>query len=608
MKKNFLKNIIMSKSYIIFTLFLFTYLCSTAQVYDMTNRSLDFSSTKQKTVTNQPNKRLYEGVVNINGNSIDCIVTNVGANTGTTTVNTFDVAQVADPNNRNALTSAYEDYFIPNLTTNVNLNTFRFEFIKGGSLNSNGTFIPVILDNLFLNIYDIDGYSGNRNDMAFTSGDFLYYEVFSSGFTSTRDRPNENTFTTSNANGVDFTSNAGRIRLKFGSVSFINIGLGSRISSGNNNSQVANENYYVQFAEGTGSGTITNNNAITCDLNTLTTGANQQLEYSTCNSNVNFTNGNTVSNISATSSALTNLLISYNLADIVSTNNEFLVIGSSSINLSLTSGNGTVTVSNTNYNYSIANNSFGLNTITFTKNNLVLSEAETLLDAIQYKMTSCNVPADSRQFAVNVTLDLTLDIQSPSVFFIANLLQSLPVNVVSFTGKAIATGNQLSWTVAQEDNFNHYEVLRSDNGRDFNTVGTVYSLNNSLEMKSYSFVDTDTKNDLSYYKLRLVDNNGSVAYSSLVVVSRTNIVPTVSNVFPNPASTQLNVELNGVATDNMTVTIQDLTGKIVYQAENVSAQSSVYSFDINALKRGVYIIRIQDEMGNVSVNKFAISK
>ena len=70
----------------------------------------------------------------------------------------------------------------------------------------------------------------------------------------------------------------------------------------------------------------------------------------------------------------------------------------------------------------------------------------------------------------------------------------------------------------------------------------------------------------------------------------------------------MNVELNGVATDNMNVTIQDLTGKIVYQAEHVSAQSSVYSFDINTLIRGIYIIRIQDEIGNVSVSRFAVSK
>jgi hypothetical protein len=184
----------------------------------------------------------------------------------------------------------------------------------------------------------------------------------------------------------------------------------------------------------------------------------------------------------------------------------------------------------------------------------------------------------------------------------------LPVNVISFTGKAIAAGNQLNWTVAQEVDFSHYEVLRSDDGRVFNAVGTVFATENSMDMKSYSFVDADAKSDLSYYKLRLVDNNGSFGYSSLVVVSRTNIVPTVSNVFPNPASTQLNVELNGVATDNMTVTIQDLTGKILYQAENVSAQSSVYSFDINTLNRGVYIIRIQDEMGQTSVSRFSVSK
>jgi hypothetical protein len=101
-----------------------------------------------------------------------------------------------------------------------------------------------------------------------------------------------------------------------------------------------------------------------------------------------------------------------------------------------------------------------------------------------------------------------------------NIPTPLPVNVISFTGKALENANQLNWTVAQEIDFSHYEVLRSEDGREFNAVGTVFATENNMDMKSYSFVDASAKSEVSYYKLKLVDNNGSVAYTSLVVVKQ----------------------------------------------------------------------------------------
>lgn len=258
----------------------------------------------------------------------------------------------------------------------------------------------------------------------------------------------------------------------------------------------------------------------------------------------------------------------------------------------------------------------GINTFTFTRvggGTLTLAQSEALLDALQYQNLS--IVGDEVGFRLFTVIALgayslsgtSYNTSSPPAIFIANIANPLPVNVISFTGKALENANQLNWTVAQEVDFSHYEVLRSEDGREFNAVGMVFATENSMDMKSYSFVDASAKSELSYYKLKLVDNNGSVAYTSLVVINRNVIVQTVSNLFPNPATTQVNIEVQGVSVDNFNVSVQDINGKIVYKANQVSFLSNVYQVDVSKFNRGVYVIRIEDEIGNISIARFSIN-
>ena len=610
-----------------------------AQVYNVNFAPLNFSANNQTLITNYlgsssptPNtaagsRTLYKNIITINSGSavvIDCIVTNMdGAvvfdadwrtNTSVAPGNTTDARRV-------------DSMFSPDVVSSntANFKDFRFEFgIATTSGSSITSFQPVILDNFVLNVYDVDrelnsqGYERDR--VLISRSSYQTFEALSSliGYNNTSPSlldfyQQGNATINDNTDYSTITMNDHRYRFIMSNVSSFDISLGNEGKSGSWNSQ---QQFFLAFSRGTAFTSVVVENNIILDLNTNVTSVNNEVTVSN-NNLYNFTVG--TPNVETTNTTLTGFTVSYPSANIKNGSDERMIInatgGSVSIDLSSPSGT-TFTLSGLSYSMTTAL-SGGVNTFTFARvggGTLTLAQGEALLDAFQYQNLS--IDGDEVGFRLFTVVALgtyslsgtSYNTSSPPAIFIANIATPLPVNILSFTGKAIAAGNQLNWTVAQEDNFSHYEVLRSDDGRVFNAVGTVYALNNSLDMKSYSFVDADAKSDLSYYKLRLVDNNGSFGYSSLVVVSRTNIVSTVSNVFPNPASTQLNVELNGVATDNMTVTIQDLTGKILYQAENVSAQSSVYSFDINSLNRGIYIIRIQDEMGQTSVSRFSVSK
>lgn len=72
------------------------------------------------------------------------------------------------------------------------------------------------------------------------------------------------------------------------------------------------------------------------------------------------------------------------------------------------------------------------------------------------------------------------------------------------------------------------------------------------------------------------------------------------NVYPNPASDVVAVQLNHLTTSNMVVELYDLTGKLL-QTNTLYQGSTIVHFDTRTLYEGQYIIKITD--GNSVVNK-----
>jgi hypothetical protein len=611
-----------------------------AQVYNVNFAPLNFSANNQTLITNYlgsssptPNtaagsRTLYKNIITINSGSsvvIDCIVTNMdGAvvfdadwrtNTSVAPGNTTDARRV-------------DSMFSPDVVSSntANFKDFRFEFgIAKTSGSSITSFQPVILDNFVLNVYDVDRESGSqgyeRDRVLISRSSYQTFEALSTliGYNNTSPSildfyQQGNATINDNTNYSTITMNDHRYRFIMSNVSSFDISLGNEgKTSGSWSSQ---QQFFLAFSRGTAFTSVVVENNIILDLNANVASVNNEVIVSN-NNPYNFTVG--TPNVETTNTTLTGFTISYPSANIKNGSDERMIINATggSVSLDLSSPSGT-TFSLSGLSYSMTTAlSGGVNTFTFTRvggGTLTLAQGEALLDALQYQNLS--IVGDEvgfRNFTVIALGTYSLsgtsyNTSSPPAIFIANIANPLPVNVISFTGKALENANQLNWTVAQEVDFSHYEVLRSDDGRAFNAVGTVFATENNMDMKFYSFVDASAKSELSYYKLKLVDNNGSVAYTSLVVINRNAIVPTVSNLFPNPATTQVNIEVQGVSVDNFNVSVQDINGKIVYQTNQVSALSNVYQMDVTNLNRGVYIIRIQDEMGNISVSRFAVSK
>jgi hypothetical protein len=89
-----------------------------------------------------------------------------------------------------------------------------------------------------------------------------------------------------------------------------------------------------------------------------------------------------------------------------------------------------------------------------------------------------------------------------------------PVELLSFTGSKVADHITLMWVTALEENSSYFSIEKSDDGINFSEIGTVNAQGNSSNPVTYEFEDRQF-NSGSYYRLRMVDKDGSYKYSSV---------------------------------------------------------------------------------------------
>ncbi|MCP4443397.1 MAG: hypothetical protein GY810_31225, partial [Aureispira sp.] len=108
----------------------------------------------------------------------------------------------------------------------------------------------------------------------------------------------------------------------------------------------------------------------------------------------------------------------------------------------------------------------------------------------------------------------------------------LPVDWLYFDGTTDNNTNFLTWGTESEDNSSHFNILKSKDAINFEKIGTVQAQGNSLDEIHYSFDDENPFVGQNYYQLELVDKNGKVTLSNILML---NVVKeqTAYSFYPN---------------------------------------------------------------------------
>lgn len=148
---------------------------------------------------------------------------------------------------------------------------------------------------------------------------------------------------------------------------------------------------------------------------------------------------------------------------------------------------------------------------------------------------------------------------------------SLPITLVSFEATPGEDGAVvLNWTTQIEINNEYFELERSLDGENFETVQVIKGAGNSNVITKYSTIDNPATSQTVYYRLRQTDYDGTSTYSQLVSV-QTTAVKLDFDVSPNPSNGIFSVRMTNSGAEQITINIYNTIGQKVY-FEQVSAE------------------------------------
>jgi hypothetical protein len=158
----------------------------------------------------------------------------------------------------------------------------------------------------------------------------------------------------------------------------------------------------------------------------------------------------------------------------------------------------------------------------------------------------------------------------------------LPVKLQQLKVRTQNGLTRLSWQAIDETGVQQYEVQKSRNGIDFTVIDAV-----KAEQKVfYLYIDSLRATGNSFYRLRIIDEDGAVTFSYIV---GTNIkeLPSLS-VFPNPARSIINMH-HPAAKTNGKLLLMNVAGIPVKQM-NLPEHAIVTAIDVSALSPGLYYV------------------
>ncbi len=195
------------------------------------------------------------------------------------------------------------------------------------------------------------------------------------------------------------------------------------------------------------------------------------------------------------------------------------------------------------------------------------------------------------------------DIGKDTVNILVSAQGPLPLTILNFSGHSNSNNNDLSWQTAFETNFDHFEIMRSDDGNSFIRLASLASKGGAFTA-NYNFEDKSPLAGRNYYKLNAVDKDGMQTFSPVISVNN-NSRKFSTEKFPNPVKDNLTVVINGNLSGAIHIAITDMLGKILKQQEWIKPQGGIRNtINVSSLQSGMYQLMITFPDGSKEVSGF----
>ena len=173
----------------------------------------------------------------------------------------------------------------------------------------------------------------------------------------------------------------------------------------------------------------------------------------------------------------------------------------------------------------------------------------------------------------------------------------LIITLSEFTATKNNCTANLNWKTSSEINGDRFEVeVSTNNNAVYSTVGTVIAVGNSSTPKSYQYSYAMQPGVTYFFRLKMVDKDGSFKYSDIRSLNCSTVKGIV--IAPNPVITKFTI--TGMENGKNSVTVYAANGQLVKTQVIAQSQGEV---DIFNLAPGFYTVKVTSETGNSVINK-----
>jgi hypothetical protein len=172
----------------------------------------------------------------------------------------------------------------------------------------------------------------------------------------------------------------------------------------------------------------------------------------------------------------------------------------------------------------------------------------------------------------------------------------LPVHLISFQGNLNKNNKvTLTWTVAENETTDHFEVERSINGKEFTTAALVFATDKSGN-ENYIYAETINSNDKVMFRLKMFDKQQDIDYSKILVFQTRSISTNELKIYGNPVREKITFSYTTSGSQLTEVKIYDVAGKVMMsQKINSPEGTNMMSLPLSeTLKPGMYVVEVSN--------------
>ena len=175
----------------------------------------------------------------------------------------------------------------------------------------------------------------------------------------------------------------------------------------------------------------------------------------------------------------------------------------------------------------------------------------------------------------------------------------VPVEFISVTGTAQGKNDLINWEANETGGGIIYYIQRSENGRDFYSLGTVAGHGNTPHA-SYSYSDDTKQAPLEFYRIISTESTGRSLSSSVISIHSAENISL--KLYPNPAENWLQVAHDPISPGSVWQ-ITDLSGRVVF-TEIVTITCLNTAIPVKQLSPGTYLLRLLKNNSVIGTGSF----